>query len=108
MHTREQPHVHRIERRQHFFAVFAFFFLLSLPPVVGPGPTSGESVAAVPPAGMQTFADIVQSVTPAVVNVAVVGGGGGGRREGRRPLPPGPFGGPPGGGGEEPPGMGAP
>jgi len=103
MHTRGQVHTHRHETRQRFLAVFVLFFLLAVPAVVGPVATSSESVAAVPPAGMQTFADIVQRVTPAVVNVAVVGGPEGGRREGRRPLPPGPFGGPPGG--EEPPGM---
>ncbi len=73
--------------------------------MVGISPFSVPSDAAIPPAGLQSFADIVKKVTPAVVNVAVVGGGEG--RPGRRPLPPGPFGGPPGGGppGEEPPGM---
>ncbi len=71
-------------------------------------PSSGE--ASAPPALVPGFADIVKQVTPAVVNVAVVGGEGG-RREGgpgpRRPqppLPPGPFGGPPGGGPGGPPG----
>ena len=102
MQTSGQLHT-PIRRRRRFFAVFSLFVLLTLPAIVGPGPTPSESVAAVPPAGMQTFADIVQKVTPAVVNVAVIGGTEGGRREGRRPLPPGPFGGPPGG--EEPPGM---
>ncbi|HET8580684.1 MAG TPA: Do family serine endopeptidase [Nitrospiraceae bacterium] len=64
------------------------------------GPSAVE--AAVPPSLAQGFSDIVKKVTPAVVNIAVIGGEGG-RREGgpRRPLPPGPFGGPPG---EEPPG----
>jgi serine protease Do len=59
---------------------------------------------AAPPIGVQGFSEIVKQVTPAVVNVAVVGGSEG-RREGgpRRPLPPGPFGGPPGE--EPPPGM---
>lgn len=58
--------------------------------------------AAATPAGLtQGFSEIVQKVTPAVVNIAVTGGEG--RREGRRQLPPGPFGGPPGGG---PPGGG--
>ncbi|MDE3224116.1 MAG: Do family serine endopeptidase [Nitrospirota bacterium] len=72
---------------------------------------SSEAVSeAAVPAGMaQGFSEIVKRVTPAVVNIAVVGGEGGGRERGprRRPLPPGPFGGPPGGGppGEEPPGM---
>ena len=84
------------------------------------GNMASSSEAAAPPILVQGFADIVKKVTPAVVNVAVVGGEGG-RREGgpgpRRPqppLPPGPFGGPPGGPpgvppggppGEEPPGM---
>jgi len=67
------------------------------------------SEAAVPAGMAQGFAEIVKKVTPAVVNIAVVGGEGGGRERGprRRPLPPGPFGGPPGGGppGDEPPGM---
>jgi serine protease Do len=60
--------------------------------------------AAVPPALAQGFSEIVRSVTPAVVNIAVSGGEGG--RRGRRQLPPGPFGGPPGENppGEEPPG----
>ena len=103
MHISGQFHT-PIGKRRPVFAVFSLFLLLTLPAMVGPGPMPLESVAAVPPAGMQTFADIVQKVTPAVVNVAVVGGTEGGKREGRRPLPPGPFGGPPGGG-EEPPGM---
>ena len=73
-------------------------------------PSSGAVSEAAVPAGMaQGFSEIVKRVTPAVVNIAVVGGEGGGRERGprRRPLPPGPFGGPPGGGppGEEPPGM---
>jgi serine protease Do len=61
---------------------------------------SMASAAGVPPSMAQGFSDIVKKVTPAVVNIAVMGGGEGGGR-GRRPLPPGPFGGPPG---EEPPG----
>jgi serine protease Do len=62
------------------------------------------AAAAVPPALAQGFSEIVRSVTPAVVNIAVSGGEGG--RRGRRQLPPGPFGGPPGETppGEEPPG----
>ena len=77
---------------------FAIMALASSPLQFGPSAVG----AAVPPALAQGFADIVKSVTPAVVNIAVTGGEGG-RREGgpRRPLPPGPFGGPPG---EEPPG----
>ena len=61
--------------------------------------------AAVPGAFIEGFADIVEKVGPAVVNVAVTGGGGS-----SRPLPPGPFGGPPGGGppGGGPPGGGPP
>ncbi|TKB73588.1 MAG: serine protease, partial [Nitrospira sp.] len=62
-----------------------------------------QATAAVPPALAQGFSELVRSVTPAVVNIAVSGGEGG--RRGRRPLPPGPFGGPPGGPpGENPPG----
>ena len=65
--------------------------------------STAVQAAGVPPAFAQGFSEIVKSVTPAVVNIAVTGGGEGGRREGRRPLPPGgPFGAPPG---EEPPGM---
>ncbi len=75
----------------------------ALAPMTLVAPAAG---AAVPPALAQGFSDIVRSVTPAVVNIAVSGGEGG--RRGRRQLPPGPFGGPPGGGeappGEEPPG----
>ncbi|HJU06835.1 MAG TPA: hypothetical protein VJ692_16920, partial [Nitrospiraceae bacterium] len=79
--------------------------------VLGGWNFSNLSEASVPPTMVQGFAEIVKKVTPAVVNVAVIGGEGG-RREGgpgpRRPqppLPPGPFGGPPGGG---PPGGGPP
>lgn len=63
-----------------------------------------QATAAVPPALAQGFSELVRSVTPAVVNIAVSGGEGG--RRGRRQLPPGPFGGPPGENppGEEPPG----
>jgi len=77
---------------------FAIMVLAGSPLQSGPSAVG----AAVPPSLAQGFADIVKSVTPAVVNIAVTGGEGG-RREGgpRRPLPPGPFGGPPG---EEPPG----
>jgi serine protease Do len=59
-----------------------------------------QAHAAVPQAFSEGFADIVQRVSPAVVNVAVTGGGPSGRQ-----LPPGPFG-PPGGGppGGPPPG----
>ncbi len=71
--------------------------------LVLPSPAAG----AVPAAMAQGFADIVKKVTPAVVNIAVVGGErerreGPGPRRPQPPLPPGPFGGPPG---EEPPGM---
>jgi serine protease Do len=59
-----------------------------------------QTHAAVPGAFVDGFADIVEKVGPAVVNVAVTGGGGPSRS-----LPPGPFGGPPGG---EPPGGGPP
>jgi serine protease Do len=70
-------------------------------------PSSGA--ASAPPALVPGFADIVKQVTPAVVNVAVVGGegarreGGPGPRRPQPPLPPGPFGGPPGGGPGGPP-----
>jgi len=50
-----------------------------------------HSMSSIPNAFLEGFADIVERVRPAVVNVAVTGGGGGGRQ-----LPPGPFGGPPG------------
>ena len=51
-----------------------------------------HSMSSIPSAFVEGFADIVEKVRPAVVNVAVTGGGGGGGRQ----LPPGPFGGPPG------------
>ena len=57
------------------------------------------SQAAMPSAFVEGFAEIVEKVGPAVVNVAVTSGGGS-----SKPLPPGPFGGPPGG----PPGGGRP
>ena len=57
------------------------------------------SMAGIPNAFVEGFADIVEKVRPAVVNVAVTGRGGGGQ-----PLPPGPFGGPPGGPQPGPPG----
>jgi len=57
-----------------------------------------QTQAAVSGAFLEGFAEIVEKVGPAVVNVAVTGGGGSARA-----LPPGPFGGPPGGG---PPGEG--
>lgn len=60
-----------------------------------------QAQAAVPSAFLEGFADIVEKVGPAVVNVAVTSGGSSG---GRQQLPPGPFGGPPGG----PPGGGPP
>ena len=59
------------------------------------------SQAALPNAFVEGFAEIVEKVEPAVVNVAVTGGGGA-----SRPLPPGPFGGPPGEGPGGPPGRG--
>ena len=67
---------------------------------------SSTAQAAVPSAFLEGFADIVEKVGPAVVNVAVTGGGGPAARQ----LPPGPFGGPPGGGppGGGPPGGGPP
>ncbi len=65
--------------------------------VVVPSPVQ----ATVPAAFLEGFADIVEKVGPAVVNVAVTSGGGASARQ----LPPGPFGGPPGGG---PPGGGPP
>ena len=66
--------------------------------LIAPSP----SQAAVPSAFLEGFADIVEKVGPAVVNVAVTGGGGPAGRQ----LPPGPFGDPPGGGppGGPPPG----
>jgi serine protease Do len=57
-----------------------------------------QTQAAVSGAFIEGFAEIVEKVGSAVVNVAVTGGEGS-----SRPLPPGPFGGPPGGG---PPGGG--
>jgi serine protease Do len=62
-----------------------------------------QTQAAIPEAFIEGFADIVEKVGPAVVNVAVTGGAGPSRG-----LPPGPFGGPPGGGPEGPPGGGPP
>ena len=63
--------------------VFGVIVLLSLM-------FSQPSMANIPAAFLEGFADIVEKVRPAVVNVAVTGGSGGGRQ-----LPPGPFG-PPG------------
>ncbi len=78
--------------------------LLSVLPIGGSGIDGwlipSPSYAVVPTAFVEGFADIVEKVGPAVVNVAVTGGGGSGRQ-----LPPGPFGGPPGG---APPGGGGP
>ncbi len=81
--------------------LFSSVLALAAATVWVPMPTAD---AAVPPALAQGFSEIVRSVTPAVVNIAVSGGEGG--RRGRRQLPPGPFGGPPGETppGEEPPG----
>ena len=72
--------------------MLGFILLLSLlsPP---------HSSAVTPAAFTEGFAEIVEKVRPAVVNVAVTGGGQSGRQ-----LPPGPFGGPPGGGPPGPPG----
>lgn len=50
-----------------------------------------QGSATTPAAFVEGFAEIVEKVRPAVVNVAVTGGGQAGRQ-----LPPGPFGGPPG------------
>ena len=63
--------------------------------------SSQHSMASIPGAFVEGFADIVEKVRPAVVNVAVTGGGEGGRQ-----LPPGPFGppGPPPGPPGRPPG----
>lgn len=72
--------------------------LLPSNPIFSPTTAS----ASVPSAFVQGFADIVERVQPAVVNVAVTGGGPGGPGQ----LPPGPFGGPPGPPGR-PPGMSA-
>ncbi len=52
-----------------------------------------QSQAALPSAFVEGFSEIVEKVSPTVVNVAVTNGGGSSRQ-----LPPGPFGGPPGGG----------
>jgi serine protease Do len=71
--------------------------VVSVPPFM-----TSISEGAAPPVLAQGFGEIVKSVTPAVVNIAVTGGEGG-RREGRRPLPPGPFGGPREGPKEGPP-----
>ena len=70
--------------------VLGLLFLLSVF-----SPTMGS--ASVPGAFVEGFAEIVEKVRPAVVNVAVTGGGQSGRQ-----LPPGPFGGPPGGPGPQP------
>ncbi len=92
--------------RQSWLAPFGgfMFFLLGLGPIGGLGSdgwfSPAQSHATVPSAFVEGFADIVEKVGPAVVNVAVTGGGGSGRQ-----LPPGPFGGPPGG---APPGGGGP
>ena len=70
--------------------VLGLLFLLSVF-----SPAMGS--ASVPGAFVEGFAEIVEKVRPAVVNVAVTGGGQSGRQ-----LPPGPFGGPPGGPGPQP------
>lgn len=79
--------------------VFLVVGLLGAPGSLMPSISEG----AVPPAFEQGFADIVNEVGPAVVNISVSG-----RSQGRGhpPLPPGPFGGPPEGGppGQQPPG----
>ena len=84
------------DRRRDRLGVLMIAGLLCLGPLACGVLTPSKGAASAPPAGMQSFADIVKKVTPAVVNVAVVGGAE--RREGgpgpRRPLPPGPFGGP--------------
>jgi len=60
--------------------VLGFLILLSML-------SSQHSMANLPSAFVEGFADIVEKVRPAVVNVAVTGGSEGGRQ-----LPPGPFG----------------
>lgn len=93
-------------RRRKVLSVLAGVPMIAATLLVGGmQPGSQAQAAGVPPAFAQGFSEIVKSVTPAVVNIAVTGGGEG-RREGRRQLPPGgPFGGPPPGPGDEPPGM---
>ena len=93
-------------RRRKVLSVLAGIPMIAATLLVGGmQPGSQAQAAGVPPAFAQGFSEIVKSVTPAVVNIAVTGGGEG-RREGRRQLPPGgPFGGPPPGPGDEPPGM---
>ena len=105
MHNRE---VRRVQSRPNVAgiwkeAMLLMLFGIALGLLIPLMPAGSD--AAVPPGVVQGFAEIVKSVTPAVVNIAVSGGEGG-RRPGRRPLPPGPFGGPPGEGppGEEGPG----
>lgn len=93
-------------RRRKVLSVLAGIPMIAATLLVGGmQPGSQAQAAGIPPAFAQGFSEIVKSVTPAVVNIAVTGGGEG-RREGRRQLPPGgPFGGPPPGPGDEPPGM---
>ena len=85
---------------------FGLFGGIGLYDWVVPAPSG----ATIPSAFVEGFADIVEKVGPAVVNVAVTSGGRGSSRQ----LPPGPFGGPPGGGGPgggppgRPPGPGGP
>lgn len=111
MQIREQGGLFQRSRRAGLCALIGVTLGAGMIGLAGELVPSSEAVSeAAVPAGMaQGFSDIVKRVTPAVVNIAVVGGEGGGRERGprRRPLPPGPFGGPPGGGppGEEPPGM---
>jgi S1-C subfamily serine protease len=62
-----------VHRGRHHIGAFMAAAILFVAPVAVSGwlsPSQGE--AAAPPAGMQSFADIVKKVTPAVVNVAVV------------------------------------
>src|SRR5574340_309145 len=104
-HFQASGGVHMVYRHQRrkVLSVLAVITMVAAVFLIGGLQTGYQAEAAgVPPAFAQGFAEIVKSVTPAVVNIAVTGGGEG-RREGRRQLPPGPFGGPPPG--EEPPGM---
>lgn len=77
--------------------ILGIILLLSLIP-------TPQGIASIPSAFVEGFADIVEKVRPAVVNVAVTGSVAQGRQ-----LPPGPFGGPPGPPGRPPgpPGMSA-
>ena len=81
--------------RQTLAVVLSGLMLLTLSAAGLSVPLSTDAArAAVPPALVPGFSEIVKKVRPAVVNIAVAGTRGAPRGP-RRPLPPGPFGGPP-------------